>query len=175
MTKSPHAEAQTAARIGAGTVLPFQHVPVQLGRRFSQIMMSFTSEASPPPTVRSEMGLLVAIYHMSGCDQKTLAAQMAFDTTTVGQAIDALEGKGLVRRVGSSTDRRIKLVEITPAGQAYVDEHRPRILAAQQAALACLTKAEQQTLLDLMARVIEANPEHDRPGGGRRPPTRSTG
>lgn len=175
MTRSSRPDVKTVDRTGPGTVLPFQRVPVQLGRRFAQILMSVTSEASPPPTVRSEMGLLVAISHLSGCDQKTLAAQMAFDTTTVGQVIDALEGKGFVRRVGSPTDRRVKHVEITPEGQAYVDEHRPRILAAQRKALACLSATERETLLDLMVRVIEANPEHDRPGGGRRAPTRSAG
>lgn len=175
MTKSALPEGKTVDRIGPGTVLPFQRVPVQLGRRFSQVLMSVVSEVTSEHLVRNEMGLLVAISQVSGLDQKSLATLMAFDSTSVGQVIDALESKGLVRRVGSPTDRRVKHVEITKAGQSFVDETRPKILAAQRKALACLSEAERKTLLDLMARVIEANPEHDRPGGGRRAPTRPTG
>lgn len=175
MTKSAVPECKTVNRIGPGTVLPFQRVHVQLGRRFSQILMSVTSEVTSEHLVRNGMGLLVAISQVSGIDQKSLATLMAFDSTSVGQAIDELERKGLVRRVGSPTDRRVKQVEITKAGRVFVDKMRPKVLAAQRKALACLTEAESDTLLDLMARVIEANPEHDRPGGGRRAPTRSTG
>ena len=175
MTKSPPAESHSVPRVSPGMVLPFQRVPVQLARRFSQVLLSIVSEVTTEHLVRNEMGLLVAISQLSGIDQKGLATLMAFDSTSVGQIIDSLENKGYVRRVGSTTDRRVKLVEITPAGQAFVDETRPKALAAQRRALACLSDAERETLLDLMVRVIEANPEHDRPGGGRRAPTRPTG
>lgn len=172
MSNSNTVKSHPPERVGAGTVLPFQRVPVQLGRRFSQILMSVTSGVTSEHLGRSGMGLLVAISRLSGIDQKSLATLMAFDATSVGQAVDDLESRGFVRRVGSVTDRRVKHVEITKAGQAFVDEMRPKVLAAQRKALACLSEAEVETLLDLMARVIEANPEHDRPGGGRRAPTR---
>lgn len=175
MSKSDLQEAKTIDRIGAGTVLPFQRVPVQLARRLSQVLMSVTSEITSEHLGRSGMGLLVAISQVKGIDQKSLATLMAFDSTSVGQAIDDLESKGLVRRVGSPTDRRVKHVEVTSAGRAFIDEMRPKVLAAQRKALSCLSEAERETLLDLMVRVIKANPEHDRPGGGRRAPTRSTG
>jgi DNA-binding MarR family transcriptional regulator len=183
MTKSPSSITQTLPRVGAGIVLPHQRVPVQLCRRVAQILMSVTYEAIGPlvgevtPWVmgRNQMGLLVTIAHVSGLDQKSLAAMMALDGTTVGQSIDALEEHGLVRRVGSPSDRRVKHVEITPAGKAFVDKTRPKILAAQRTALSCLSDEERETFLDFMVRVIEANAEHDRPGGGRRAPTRATG
>ena len=175
MAKSPRPEPSTTERVGPGMVLPFQRVPVQLARRFSQVLLSVVSEVTAEHLVRNEMGLLVAVSQLRGIDQKGIAALLAFDSTSVGQIIDSLESKGYVRRVGSTTDRRVKHVEITPAGQAFVDETRPKILAAQRKVLACLTDAERETLLDLMTRVIEANPEHDRPGGGRRAPTRPAG
>ena len=137
--------------------------------------MSITNEVTSELLGRSGMGLLVAISQLSGLDQKSLATLMAFDTTSVGQTIDDLESKGYVRRVGSPTDRRVKHVEITEAGRAFVDEMRPKVLAAQREALSCLSETERETLLDLMARVIEANPQHDRPGGGRRAPKPTAG
>ena len=175
MTKLTHADIKADLNIAAGMVLPFQRVPVQLGRRFAQVLMSATSEVTSEHLGRNEMGLLVAISKVPGLDQKSLATLMAFDATSVGQAIDALEGKGLVRRIGSLTDRRVKNVEITEDGAAFISRMRPRVLAAQRKALACLSEVERQTLLDLMVRVIEANPQHDRPGGGRRAPKPTAG
>jgi hypothetical protein len=49
---------------------------------------------------------------------------------------------------------------------------RPSLLAAQERLLAPLTKAERLALLDMLARVIEANDSYARPGNGRRKPRR---
>jgi DNA-binding MarR family transcriptional regulator len=172
VSRSSPTPADIPPRFDPGTVLPFQRVPVQLGRRFTQILVSVMSEVTAETFERNRMGLLVAIRHLSGVDQKSLATVMALDPTSVGQVVDDLENRGFVRRVGSRIDRRVKHVEITEAGLAYVEEMRPKVLAAQRKALACLSDAEVETLLDLMTRVVRANAAHDRPGGGRRVPTR---
>ena len=172
MSRSSPAPPDIPPRFDPGTVLPFQRVPVQLGRRFTQILVSVMSEVTAETFERNRMGLLVAIRNLSGIDQKSLANVMALDPTSVGQVVDDLENRGFVRRVGSRIDRRVKHVEITEAGRAYVEKMRPKVLAAQRKALACLSDTEVETLLDLMTRVVKANPAHDRPGGGRRAPTR---
>lgn len=153
----------------------YNRAPVHVARRFSQVLLSAVGSAVPPDGVRNEFGLLVAIAQSSGIDQKRLAGLAVFDATTVGQLIDHLEAKGHVRRVTSPVDRRVNLIEITEAGRAVVETYRPRVLAAQQDVLAVLTETEQRSLIDMMVRVIDANPGHDRPGGGRRPPKLSTG
>jgi DNA-binding MarR family transcriptional regulator len=147
---------------------------VNLARRFAQVFMSATAEAVPEGGQRNEFGLLVAISNVSGLEQKSLATVISLDVTTVGQLIDTLESKGLVQRVSSPTDRRVKLVEITEKGKRYIVEHRPKVLKAQSEVLAVLSEKERQTLTDLLARVIEANPHHDRPGAGRRSPKPKT-
>lgn len=162
---------EIVSRVGPGMVQPHQRqAPVHLARRLSQILLSRVFQAVPPDSARHEFGVLVAISKSPGLDQKRIAAMMAFDATSVGQLIDNLERQGQVRRVASPTDRRVNIVEITKAGVAVVAEYRPRVLKAQDDALAVLSDAEKKMLLDLMARVIEANPAHDRPGGGRRAP-----
>jgi DNA-binding MarR family transcriptional regulator len=122
---------------------------------------------------RNEFGVLVGISQTPGIDQKRLAAMMAFDATTVGQLIDNLEQKGWVRRTVSSNDRRVNIVDVTKVGHEILAEYRPKVIKAQHDALSCLSKEENKTLINLMARVIEANPAHDRPGGGRRAPKTS--
>lgn len=154
-----------------GTVLDYQRQGiVNLARQLGQVLLSAVSAVTPEDGLRHELGLLVAISQVSGLEQKSLATVIALDVTTVGQLVDALESKGFAQRVSSSTDRRVKLVEITEKGKRYVAEHRPKVLKAQSEVLAVLSEQERRTLTDLMARVIQANPHHDRPGAGRRPP-----
>jgi DNA-binding MarR family transcriptional regulator len=132
--------------------------------------MAAVSEVVPADGLRNEMGVLVAVANASGLEQKALGAVMALDLTTISQLVDVLERKGFVRRVGSPVDRRSKLVEITRAGQRYVAEHRPRVIKIQNEVLSVLSEAERAALTDMIARVIQANPQYDRPGGGRRAP-----
>lgn len=172
---APKHQSEGPPVLGPGVVLDYQRVGiVNLARRLGQVLMSAVSEAVPQDGLRNEFGLLVAISHVSGIDQKSLAAVMALDVTTIGQLVDALEGKSLVRRVNSATDRRVKLVEITDKGRRLIAEYRPRIIKAQAEVLAVLSEQERRTLTDLIARVIQANPQHDRPGAGRRPPKPKT-
>jgi len=51
---------------------------------------------------------------------------------------------------------------------------RPSLLNAQERLLEPLAKAERAALLDMLARVIEANDFYARPGNGRRKPRRRT-
>ena len=158
-------------RVGPGIVQNYQRQgPVNLARRLSQVLLSAVSEAVPAQSLRNEFGTLVAVAHLPGLEQKKIATVLALDATSVGQIIDHLESRGFVRRVGSPTDRRVKFIEATSDGLRYVAEHRPNVIKAQADALKVLTSQERKTLIDLMTRVIEANPQHDRPGAGRRPP-----
>ncbi len=160
-----------AQQVGPGVVQPYQRQgPVNLARRLSQVLLSAVAEAVPPDGLRNEMGTLVAIANVPGLEQKKIATMMAIDATSVGQIIDHLESKGFVRRTVSSADRRVRFITATAEGLRHIAEHRPKILKAQAEVLSVLSAEERKTLVDLMARVIEANPQHDRPGAGRRPP-----
>lgn len=168
---APKRQTEDPPVVGPGTVLDYQREGiVNLARRLGQVLMSAVYEVTPEDGLRNEFGLLVAISHASGLEQKSLAAVMALDATTIGQLVDALEAKGHVRRVSSPTDRRVKLIEITEKGRRLVAEYRPRIIKAQAQVLAVLSAEERRILTDLIARVIQANPQHDRSGAGRRPP-----
>jgi len=157
--------------VGPGVVQPYQRQgPVNLARRLSQVFLSAVAEVVPPDGLRNEMGTLVAIANLPGLEQKKIATVMAIDATSVGQIIDHLESQGFVRRTVSPADRRVRFVTATAAGLRHITEHRPKILKAQAEVLSVLSAEERKTLVDLMARVIEANPQHDRPGAGRRPP-----
>jgi DNA-binding MarR family transcriptional regulator len=174
-----HATSETTTSrpaIGPGVVQDHQRIAaVHLARRVSQILNAAVSECVPDDFLRNEFGVLVAIATTPGLEQKSIAAMMAFDATTIGQIIDQLEQRGFVRRMVSASDRRVRNVEVTEEGQRFVAKHRPLSLQAQRNVLKVLTAEERRTLLDLMARLIEAHPQFDRPGAGRRSPKSRSG
>jgi MarR family transcriptional regulator for hemolysin len=54
--------------------------------------------------------------------QSQLAAQCALDKTTMVFTLDELERAGLAERRPSSTDRRARIIAVTPAGRRMVDD-----------------------------------------------------
>jgi len=58
--------------------------------------------------------------------QSELANLVQVEAATMVSTLDRLEKAGLVERVASETDRRVKNIRITPAGQAIYDQVRDR-------------------------------------------------
>ncbi|WP_347814051.1 MarR family transcriptional regulator [Actinomadura sp. 7K507] len=65
------------------------------------------------------------------CPLNVLSRRVAAHPTTVAGTVGVLEHRGLVVRLPHSTDRRVTLVEITPAGSVRVGEADAVIEAAQ--------------------------------------------
>jgi DNA-binding MarR family transcriptional regulator len=77
--------------------------------------------------------------------------------------IDRLEAAGLAERRPDPSDRRGVLVALTPAGLELIDRILPLHVENQRAALAGLTRAEQEALGELLGRLIAGL---DGTGGG---------
>jgi DNA-binding MarR family transcriptional regulator len=82
---------------------------------------------------------------------RELAAALGIDPPNATVVIDDLESQGFVRRRPHPTDRRAKLVETTPKGQALA-EQADAILATPPAALSALSPDELETLRQILAR-----------------------
>src|SRR5258708_31877938 len=54
--------------------------------------------------------------------QKDLAASMSLDGSSVVRLLDNLEAAGLIRRKEGETDRRAKIILLTPRGRAIADQ-----------------------------------------------------
>lgn len=83
-----------------------------------------------------------------------LATQMHCDPSNITGMVDKLEHRGLLRRAASTEDRRVKLLEITPAGL----DIRSRFLAAVREPppwLLALSSSDQCLLRDVARRALE--------------------
>ena len=144
-------------------------VPGHLARRFHRIHAAMLGEALEGVGLdAATYGMLVSIVRSPGLRQKELAELRGLDPVSAGQIIDALEARGLVRRCADPKDRRAWRLEATDDGRELRERAAPLALGAQQHMLRVLSDEEVSLLAELMARVIEANAAHDRPGAGRR-------
>jgi DNA-binding MarR family transcriptional regulator len=82
-----------------------------------------------------------------------LAKQLACDNSNVTWITDRLEERGLVTRTQAPHDRRVRLLVLTPKGQRLREEIGAR-LAEPPAAIAELSRADQRTLRDILARAV---------------------
>ena len=156
-------------------VLASHRVPAHLSRRFHQICVGVIAEILEGQGMTPiQWGVMVAVLEEPGSGQAHIAKRVGIDAVTLGQMIDALEKKGLVKRQIDPDDRRGRKLFITRRGTELRVRLSPTMLEAQERLLSPLTKAERTALLDMLARVVVANGSYARPGNGRRKPRRQS-
>jgi len=127
-------------------------------RRLQQIAVAiFIEETQAHGITPVQYAALQAVLRQPGLDQRTLAATIGFDTSTIGGVIDRLERRGLIERQASPTDRRVRLLHVTPAGRQLLDDVLPAILKAQQRMLAPLAAADRTQFVTMLKMLVAAN------------------
>jgi MarR family transcriptional regulator for hemolysin len=90
--------------------------------------------------------------------QSELANQVGVEAATMVSTLDRLEKAGLVERVASETDRRVKHLKVTPAGQAIYDKVKARADAIRADVIGKLPPdelAQATRLLEKLQTLIE--------------------
>ena len=161
------------AEHGPTRVLPRHRVPAHLARRFHQICLGMNAEILDPEDLNPiEYALLAAADDNPGIDQRALGGRLGVDPASTSQMVERLARRGLLEQAVQPTDRRARLLSPTPVGTQLRAKLRPALLAAQDRVLSVLSPENQETLLELLARVVEGNDAYARPGNGRRKPKR---
>jgi DNA-binding MarR family transcriptional regulator len=132
-------------------------------RRMHQIAVAiFLEETAEHGITPVQYAALQAVGNTPGIDQRTLAATIGFDTSTIAGVIDRLEARGLMQRQVSPNDRRARLLTITREGATLLAAVAPQMLAAQQRMLAPLGEKERADFMRLLAKLLDAHGELDR-------------
>lgn len=132
-------------------------------RRLHQIAVGiFLHETQACGITPVQYAALQCIANQSGLDQRTLARSIAQDTSTTAGVVERLETRGLITRITSPTDRRVRLLDITAEGNALLQTLVPHMLHAQQRLLAPLSPTEQHTFMTLLQRLVTENNDHSR-------------
>ena len=132
-------------------------------RRLQQIAVAiFLEETGEFGITPVQFAALQAVQAQPQIDQRTLARTIGFDTSTTGGVVDRLEARGLMRRNASPDDRRVRLLTLTPDGEALLDDILQHVLDAQERMLAPLPTADRKRFMRMLQVLVEGNNEFSR-------------
>lgn len=86
---------------------------------------------------------------------KELEQRFQVAQSTAAGIVARLEQKGFVEALGDAADRRVKLVHITPAGEACCEEGEYYRKEAEETLLQGFSREEQTLLNSMLARIAE--------------------
>jgi DNA-binding MarR family transcriptional regulator len=108
-------------------------------------------ELDPPQT-----GVLHLLAREAGLSQQALATRLGVAPSRVVGLVDGLEGRGLLERRRSTTDRRNYELHLTDAGQQLLQRLREVAKAHDADVTAALGKKERKQLVELLQKVADA-------------------
>jgi MarR family transcriptional regulator for hemolysin len=97
-----------------------------------------------------------------GQTQSRLAERTALDKTTMVVTVDELERAGLAERRTSSTDRRARIIEVTPAGAQLVAKGQEIVARVYEDVLSAIPPEERDVLIDALERLAESRLSRER-------------
>jgi DNA-binding MarR family transcriptional regulator len=141
-----------------GKSFDFRQAPGHLIRRAHQVAVAiFMEETAAFEVTPVQFAILNALLEDPGEDQVTLARKVAFDAATFGSVITRLEARGWVQREPDATDRRRKLLWVTPEGAQLAQKMKRSVGKVQQRILQPLDDDEREQLLVLLDRLVAAH------------------
>jgi DNA-binding MarR family transcriptional regulator len=101
-------------------------------------------------------GALKALMHLGGDEapsMRRLAEQLRCDASYVTNLVDLLEDAGFVERRVAPTDRRVKLVHLTPAGRRARDR-ATKVVTTPIDVFDRLTEADARSLARILGKLV---------------------
>ena len=141
---------------------PLRARPGFLIRRLHQIHTALFKDECGRHGVSPLMYSVLSALSQSGpLPQTALALQIAVDKTNVVDLLERMKRRGMVRRRVSPNDRRVRLIELTAEGRALLDVIDAAAERAHIRTLEDLSPADRDTLVTLMAQIVQAKTGQD--------------
>ncbi len=134
------------------------HLIRRLHQQSTQLFAQRTQEAGFEVTP-VQFAALDAIEAHPGIDQSQVAELIGYDRATIGGVIDRLEKKGWVIRVISPTDRRARVLNLSPEGSRVRSQLVPIVRKLQKEILHPLSAEEQSRYIALTQRALSLKGE----------------
>ena len=125
-------------------------------RTFTLLNRLFQRHYAQLDLTPAKLNVLMLVKHVGGDEglpQREIAKRLIISGSDVTGLIDRLEKDGLLTRRGASSDRRVKLIKITPKGSALLDKLWPTHIEQVEQAMSSLSKREQEQLIALLTKL----------------------
>jgi MarR family 2-MHQ and catechol resistance regulon transcriptional repressor len=101
----------------------------------------------------SDFGVLEVLLHKGPQPVSEIGRRVELTSGSITTAIDRLETRGLVARTAHASDRRARVVHLTPDGKALIAPVFASHKKAMDRAARGLSKAERGTLIELLKKL----------------------
>ena len=152
-----HATRDDGAPASARTIAEIERqldVLVRSGRRAARQRAAMVDSHLQP----LGFSVLVAIVRGPGRTHGDIAEAVGVDKSALSKIVGELQRRGLVSQVASAQDRRMRLLEPTPAAVERVGAALASRVAHLQARFAEWSEADIRTLRDLLSRYNASEP-----------------
>jgi MarR family transcriptional regulator, temperature-dependent positive regulator of motility len=131
--------------------------PGHLIRRALQALNTVWAEEVSRTVTSPQFAVLNTLLGEPGIDQQTLGGRAGLDRSTVAGIVARLTSRGLVRWTRDDADGRRKVIELTPEGEAVLQELIPRTHHMTRRLVAALRPDEEAELLRLLSVLLTAH------------------
>jgi MarR family 2-MHQ and catechol resistance regulon transcriptional repressor len=101
----------------------------------------------------SDFGVLEALLHKGPQSVGEIGRRVDLTSGSITTAIDRLEQRGLLARAAHASDRRARVVDLTPDGKARITQVFATHKEGMDRAAHGLSKAERGTLIELLKKL----------------------
>ncbi len=101
----------------------------------------------------SRWKVLLYISREEGISHRELAERLGIEAPTLVRLIDGMEKDGLLKRCASEVDRRVKHLELSPAGRKEVARIKDSATDLRKELMSGLNKAEIDTTLQVLQKI----------------------
>jgi MarR family transcriptional regulator, lower aerobic nicotinate degradation pathway regulator len=106
----------------------------------------------------ASFGVLNLLAKRDAMIQQEIGRAIGIDPSTMVALLDGLEGAGLVTRTPNPSDRRARVVAVTPKGRKALERGRKLNGEVEDEVLNGLSKTERRELLDLLRQALASSP-----------------
>jgi MarR family transcriptional regulator, multiple antibiotic resistance protein MarR len=140
------------------TYEPTNAVPGLIGRVRAAFLANIEERLAPLDLKAADYLVLVTLANGNVDTASSVCSVLAHDPGAMTRKIDALEARGLVRRVRSEEDRRAIKLELTPEGKKLYPKALAAAIGVANDFLEDFSKAEVKVLEGFLRRIL-ANAE----------------
>lgn len=128
---------------------------VALSRAYEAVASVSRDHAAECELTPAEFGVLEALRHIGPLRLCDLQAKILVSSGGITFVVDRLEERGLVERRSDPSDRRARLVELTPDGRALIEDIFPEHAERIEASVAGLSRDERRDAIRLLRNLTE--------------------